>query len=69
MYHLIKSPRFYPHCQACIGVFAVGLNDTATGANLPSIQERYNLPYAVVSLVFLAGSGGYVLGPLSQSIN
>ncbi|KAH7341372.1 hypothetical protein B0J17DRAFT_625895 [Rhizoctonia solani] len=40
------------------GVFAVGINDTATGANLYSMQEHYDLPYAVVSLVFLAGFGG-----------
>lgn len=49
-----------------MGVFAVGLNDTATGANLPSIQEHYDLPYAVVSLVFLAGFGGYVQKTCSQ---
>lgn len=41
-----------------MGVFAVGLNDTATGANLPSLQAHYGLPYGVVSLVFLAGFGG-----------
>lgn len=41
-----------------MGVFAVGLNDTATGANLPSLQAHYDLSYEVVSLVFLAGFGG-----------
>ncbi|KDN40760.1 hypothetical protein RSAG8_07935, partial [Rhizoctonia solani AG-8 WAC10335] len=40
---------------SCMGVFVVGVDGTATGANLPSIQEHYHLPYAVVSLVFLAG--------------
>jgi fucose permease len=30
------------------------------GANLPSIQEHYNLSYDVLSIVFLAGFGGYV---------
>lgn len=53
---------------SCMGVFAVGLNDTATGANLPSIQEHYNLPYAVVSLVFLAGFGGYLISCMLNSV-
>ncbi|KAG9119805.1 hypothetical protein FRC07_004979 [Ceratobasidium sp. 392] len=51
-----------------MGVFAVGLNDTATGANLPSMQAHYNLPYAVVSLVFLAGFGGYLISCVLNSI-
>ncbi|CAE6506612.1 unnamed protein product [Rhizoctonia solani] len=53
---------------SCIGVFAVGVNDTATGANLPSIQEHYNFPYAVVSLVFLAGFGGYLISCVLNSM-
>ncbi|KAL5634553.1 hypothetical protein ACGC1H_002561 [Rhizoctonia solani] len=53
---------------ACMGVFAVGLNDTATGANIPSIQEHYNLPYAIVSLVFLAGFGGYLISCMLNSV-
>ncbi|KAG9084111.1 hypothetical protein FS749_005499 [Ceratobasidium sp. UAMH 11750] len=52
----------------CLGVFAVGLNDTATGANLPSMKEHYQLPYAVVSLVFLAGFGGYLVSCMLNSI-
>ncbi|QRV90112.1 major facilitator superfamily transporter [Ceratobasidium sp. AG-Ba] len=56
---------------ACIGGFTVGLNDTATGANLPSMQEQYNLSYSVVSLVFLAGFSGYIvscmLNPILQN--
>ncbi|CAE6467811.1 unnamed protein product [Rhizoctonia solani] len=53
---------------SCMGVFAVGLNDTATGANLPSIQDYYNLPYEVVSLVFLAGFGGYLVSCMLNSV-
>ncbi|KAG8733433.1 hypothetical protein FRC12_018884 [Ceratobasidium sp. 428] len=56
---------------ACIGGFTVGLNDTATGANLPSMQEQYDLSYSVVSLVFLAGFSGYIvscmLNPILQN--
>ncbi|KEP52039.1 MFS-1 domain protein [Rhizoctonia solani 123E] len=33
---------------ACMGAFAVGLNDTATGANLPSFQAHYHLSYETV---------------------
>ncbi|KDN40756.1 hypothetical protein RSAG8_07931, partial [Rhizoctonia solani AG-8 WAC10335] len=53
---------------SCMGVFAVGLNDTATGANLPSIQDYYHLPYEVVSLIFLAGFGGYLVSCMLNSV-
>ncbi|KAG8738969.1 hypothetical protein FRC10_006301 [Ceratobasidium sp. 414] len=53
---------------ACIGGFTVGLNDTATGANLPSMQEQYNLSYSVVSLVFLAGFSGYIIACMLNPI-
>ncbi|CAE6363149.1 unnamed protein product [Rhizoctonia solani] len=53
---------------SCMGVFAVGLNDTATGANLPSIQDYYHLNYEVVSLVFLAGFGGYLVSCMLNSV-
>ncbi|CAA7261270.1 unnamed protein product [Cyclocybe aegerita] len=52
VWHLIAS---------CTGVFAVGLNDSATGANIPSIQKHYGLSYEVVSLIFLAGVSGYLV--------
>ncbi|KAJ3513496.1 hypothetical protein NLJ89_g2914 [Agrocybe chaxingu] len=57
---------------SCMGVFTVGLNDTATGANLPSIQKHYNLSYETISLVFLAGFGGKlvssILNPVLQNL-
>ncbi|CAE7226206.1 unnamed protein product [Rhizoctonia solani] len=53
---------------SCIGVFAVGLNDTATGANLPSFQDHYHLSYEMVSLVFLAGLGGYLVSCMLNSV-
>ncbi|KAJ3509778.1 hypothetical protein NLJ89_g5037 [Agrocybe chaxingu] len=53
---------------SCMGVFTIGLNDTATGANLPSIQKHYNLSYEVVSLVFLAGFGGYLVACMLNSV-
>ncbi|CCO28592.1 Riboflavin transporter MCH5 [Rhizoctonia solani AG-1 IB] len=53
---------------SCAGVFAVGINDTAMGANLPSIQEHYNLSYDVLSIVFLAGFGGYLISCVLNSV-
>lgn len=53
---------------SCMGVFAVGLNDTATGANLPSFQDHYRLSYETVSLVFLAGLGGYLVSCMLNSV-
>ncbi|CAE6465599.1 unnamed protein product [Rhizoctonia solani] len=53
---------------ACMGAFAVGLNDTATGANLPSFQAHYHLSYETVSLVFLAGLGGYLVSCMLNSV-
>ncbi|CAE6441808.1 unnamed protein product [Rhizoctonia solani] len=63
----IEDKVFYL-AGSCMGVFAVGLNDTATGANLPSIQDHYHLPYEVVSLVFLAGFGGYLISCMINSV-
>ncbi|KAG8732409.1 hypothetical protein FRC11_013867 [Ceratobasidium sp. 423] len=53
---------------ACMGSFASGLNFTATGANLPSFQDHYHLSYETVSLVFLAGFGGYLVSCVLNSV-
>ncbi|KAF8676878.1 Major Facilitator Superfamily [Rhizoctonia solani] len=53
---------------SCIGIFAAGLNFTATGANLPSFQKFYQLSYQTVSLVFLASFGGYLVSCLLNSV-
>ncbi|KAH7341290.1 major facilitator superfamily domain-containing protein [Rhizoctonia solani] len=52
----------------CMGIFLAGLNFTATGANLPSFQEHYHLSYETVSLIFLAGFGGYLVSSLLNSV-
>ncbi|ELU37324.1 MFS_1 domain-containing protein [Rhizoctonia solani AG-1 IA] len=52
---------------SCIGIFAAGLNFTATGANLPSFQKFYQLSYQTVSLVFLASFGGQMASALHGS--
>ncbi|ELU37325.1 MFS_1 domain-containing protein [Rhizoctonia solani AG-1 IA] len=54
--------------QSCMGIFVVGLNETATGANLPSFQDYYHLPYDTVSLVFLGGFIGYLISCMLNSV-
>ncbi|CAE6510912.1 unnamed protein product [Rhizoctonia solani] len=53
---------------ACMGSFVASLNFTATGANLPSFQDHYHLSYETVSLVFLAGFGGYLVSCVLNSV-
>ncbi|ORY73649.1 major facilitator superfamily domain-containing protein, partial [Leucosporidium creatinivorum] len=45
----------------------VGMNDSATGANLDSMQAFYQVSYDYISLVFLANVAGYFLSCLSSS--
>ncbi|KWU41146.1 MFS general substrate transporter, partial [Rhodotorula sp. JG-1b] len=45
----------------------VGMNDSATGANLDSMQEHYHVDYDKISIVFLANTAGYFLSSMSSS--
>ncbi|GAA5982327.1 hypothetical protein JCM10908_006600 [Rhodotorula pacifica] len=45
----------------------VGMNDSATGANLDSMQEFYHVDYDKISIVFLANTAGYFLSSMSSS--
>ncbi|KAA1477464.1 MFS general substrate transporter [Dentipellis sp. KUC8613] len=47
-------------------LFVAGWNDGCTGPMLPRIQQVYNISYAVVSLLFIAGCVGIVAGGLSN---
>lgn len=42
--------------------FANGLNDSAPGALIPTIEERFGIGYAVVSLIFVANALGFIAG-------
>ncbi|KAF8704630.1 Major Facilitator Superfamily, partial [Rhizoctonia solani] len=53
---------------SCMDIFVIGLNDTATGANLPSFQDYYHLSYDTVSLVFLGGFIGYLISCMLNSV-
>ncbi|TFY63546.1 hypothetical protein EVG20_g6271 [Dentipellis fragilis] len=48
----------------CWTQFLAGWNDGSTGPLLPRIQVVYNVGFAVVSLIFLVNSVGYVTGSL-----
>ncbi|GAA6062525.1 hypothetical protein JCM10212_001575 [Sporobolomyces blumeae] len=50
---------------AMIGL--VGMNDSATGANLESMQEHYRVSYDEISLVFLSNVAGYFISSISAS--
>lgn len=43
------------------------MNDSATGANLDSMQEHYHVDYDKISIVFLANTAGYFLSSMSSS--
>ncbi|KAJ9314470.1 hypothetical protein DTO271D3_5208 [Paecilomyces variotii] len=40
--------------------FAGGLNDSAPGALIPYIEKKYNIGYALVSLIFVANAVGFL---------
>ncbi|CAE6465982.1 unnamed protein product [Rhizoctonia solani] len=66
--NIIVEDKLLHLAGACMGIFAADLNFTATGANLPSFQAHYQLSYETVSLVFLAGFGGYLLSCALNSV-
>lgn len=43
------------------------MNDSATGANLDSMQEYYGVDYDQISIVFLANTAGYFISSMSSS--
>lgn len=42
------------------------MNDSATGANLDSMQEHYQVSYDKISTVFLSNTAGYFLSSISS---
>lgn len=56
---------------AClIGYFTQGLNDSVVGALLPYMEHQYRISYAVVSLLFIARTLGFLTaGPLTHKLN
>lgn len=50
----------YRLLSACLVLLGNGLNDSAPGALIPSIEKRYSVGYAVVSLIFVANAVGFI---------
>ncbi|OJT07476.1 Bypass of stop codon protein 6 [Trametes pubescens] len=50
----------------CGSLFVNGWNDATTGPMLPRIQEKYNIGFAVVSLIFVFGAAGFLGGALAN---
>lgn len=47
----------------------MGVNDAATGALIPYLEEQYSIGYAIVSLIFVTNAVGFIsMAPLSQLI-
>jgi fucose permease len=47
--------------SCCLVLFGNGMNDSAPGALLPSMEKDYRIGYAVVSLVFVAQAAGFII--------
>lgn len=54
---------------ACLIYFGNGINDAVNGALIPSMEDYYNIGYALVSLIFVANAAGFLLAaPTSNAI-
>jgi hypothetical protein len=55
--------------SATVFFFLMGMNDAATGALIPYLEDDYDIGYAVVSLIFVTNAVGWLLmAPVSQMI-
>ncbi|KIX00068.1 uncharacterized protein Z518_10995 [Rhinocladiella mackenziei CBS 650.93] len=54
---------------AALMFFLLGINDAATGALIPYLEEEYSIGYAVVSLIFVTNAVGFIsMAPVTQII-
>ncbi|EHY59330.1 hypothetical protein HRR83_001397 [Exophiala dermatitidis] len=55
--------------SASLAFFLMGINDAATGALIPYVEEQYSIGYAIVSLIFVTNAVGFIsMAPVSQMI-
>ncbi|KAF8474505.1 MFS general substrate transporter [Russula ochroleuca] len=52
----------------CWTLFLAGWSDSSTGPLLPRIQSAYHVNFAVVSLIFVANSIGFVIGSTANIV-
>ncbi|KAI0093476.1 major facilitator superfamily domain-containing protein [Irpex rosettiformis] len=50
----------------CYNFFLAGWNDGSTGPLLPTIQRAHHIGFAIVSMLFIINSVGYVLGAVAN---
>ncbi|GAA5851769.1 hypothetical protein JCM8547_001203 [Rhodosporidiobolus lusitaniae] len=65
-----EATPWYKDSKTLVGfamIALVGMNDSATGANLDRMQETYNVSADEISLVFLANAAGYAISSFSAS--
>ncbi|KAM0787314.1 hypothetical protein ACM66B_007088 [Microbotryomycetes sp. NB124-2] len=68
---LVKHKKRHAKTSQLVVAFAmislVGMNDSATGANLESMKHFYDVSESKISLVFLANVAGYFVSSISTS--
>lgn len=50
----------YRLLSACLMLLGNGLNDSAPGALIPTIEKHYSIGYAIVSLIFVGNAVGWI---------
>lgn len=59
----------YRLLSACLMNLGNGLNDSAPGALIPSIEKHYSIGYAIVSLIFVANAVGFIsAAPITHAL-
>lgn len=59
----------YRLLSACLMNLGNGLNDSAPGALIPSIEKHYSIGYAIVSLIFVANAVGWIsAAPITHAL-
>ncbi|KAI0087346.1 MFS general substrate transporter [Irpex rosettiformis] len=62
----VKLTAWLQYASLCFTLFLAGWNDGTTGPLLPRMQENYHVGYAVVSLIFVLNTVGFVAGAISN---
>ncbi|KAI0676539.1 MFS general substrate transporter [Trametes maxima] len=63
---VLRRKKVLHAATLCFSVFLNGWNDGTTGPLLPKIQEYYGLGFAIVSLLFIFNTIGYLSGAVAN---
>ncbi|KAI0595775.1 tRNA wybutosine-synthesizing protein [Biscogniauxia sp. FL1348] len=64
----VPSINKYRYLTTILCFIIMGMNDAAIGALIPYIGPYYNVSYTVISLIFLAPWGGYLVAAFSNNL-